>query len=176
MSLQSYMRRYVAILDGEEVTIEIHIDEPGRARYVIGESEGAVEYTVAHGGKAVLVRDGEAPLAARIVRDGDQVEAIDREHDLRFSLFPEARFLVGRMQGLLGGGAGAVETGMPGRVVSVLVSEGDEVKAGDGLVILEAMKMENEVRAPKAGVVVRVGVEEGMNVEAGALLVEIADA
>ncbi len=176
MSVQSYMRRYVAVVDGEELTIELHLDEPGKARYLIGEAEGEVEYTVAHGGKAVLVRDGEAPVAARIVRDGDAVEAIDREHDLRFSLFPEARFLVGRMQGLLGAGAGAVETGMPGRVVRVLVAEGDTVEAGDGLVILEAMKMENEVRAPKAGVVARVAVEEGVAVEAGALLVEIGDA
>ena len=176
MSLDHFMRRYVAVVGDEEISVELHIDEPGKARYVIDGAEGEVEYTVAHGGKAVLVRDGEAPVAARIVRDGDSVEAIDREHDLRFTLFPEARFLVGRMQGLLGGGAGAVETGMPGRVVRVLVSEGDTVEVGDGLVILEAMKMENEVRAPKAGVVARVDVEEGMAVEAGALLVEIADA
>ena len=176
MNGRQVTRRYVAVVDGEEVAVELNVGEGGHARYSIDGVEGEVEYTVAHGGEAVLLRDGASPMAARIVRDGDAVEAIEREHSLRFSLYPEARFLVGRMQGLLGAGQGVVETGMPGRVVRVLVSEGDEVETGDGLVILEAMKMENEVRAPRSGRVVRVAVVEGQNVEAGALLVEIGDA
>jgi biotin carboxyl carrier protein len=59
---------------------------------------------------------------------------------------------------------------MPGRVVRVLAAAGDDVAAGQGLVVIEAMKMENEIRAPRAGRVLELGVREGQAVEAGALL------
>jgi acetyl/propionyl-CoA carboxylase alpha subunit len=62
---------------------------------------------------------------------------------------------------------------MPGRVVKVLVKIGDTVKAGQGLVVLEAMKMENELRAARDGKVVDVRAREATSVEAGALLVVI---
>ena len=57
---------------------------------------------------------------------------------------------------------------MAGRVVTVLVREGDKVKAGQGLIILEAMKMENEVQAPKAGTVSVIHVSKGQSLERGA--------
>ena len=63
---------------------------------------------------------------------------------------------------------------MPGRVVRVLAAEGAGVEAGQGLVVVEAMKMENELRSPRAGRVEQVAVREGQAVEAGALLVVIA--
>jgi len=59
---------------------------------------------------------------------------------------------------------------MPGRVVRVLCAAGADVVAGQGLVVIEAMKMENEIRAPRAGRVEEVAVREGQAVEAGALL------
>jgi biotin carboxyl carrier protein len=60
---------------------------------------------------------------------------------------------------------------MPGRVVRVLVAPGDEVSARQPLVIVEAMKMENELSAPRAGRVKEVQVRDGLSVEAGRLLV-----
>lgn len=70
------------------------------------------------------------------------------------------------------GGSGQVEikAAMPGRVVRVLVSEGQSVSAGDGLVVLEAMKMQNEIRAPHAGIVKQLTMAEGAVVTAGALI------
>jgi biotin carboxyl carrier protein len=62
---------------------------------------------------------------------------------------------------------------MAGRVVKVLVAGGDAVAARQGLVIVEAMKMENELRAPRAGTVREVQAREGGSVEAGAVLVVI---
>jgi len=76
------------------------------------------------------------------------------------------------------GAAGGEEAGralrvpMPGRVVRVLVAPGDEVAKGQGLVIVEAMKMENELKAPRSGRVAAVHVAAGAGVEKGALLVE----
>jgi len=60
---------------------------------------------------------------------------------------------------------------MPGRIVKVFVKAGDLVTAGQGLLVVEAMKMENEVRAPKAGMIAEVRVSEGTLVEANTLLV-----
>jgi pyruvate carboxylase subunit B len=62
---------------------------------------------------------------------------------------------------------------MPGMVVKVEVTEGDRVEAGQGVVIVEAMKMENELRASAAGVVSRVRVRAGDAVEKGQVLVDL---
>lgn len=71
------------------------------------------------------------------------------------------------------GGAARIKPPMPGKIVSVAVHEGDEVQAGDVLVILEAMKMQNEITAPAAGTVKKVHVEEGQAVEGKDVLVEL---
>ena len=66
-----------------------------------------------------------------------------------------------------------VDSPMPGNILKVNVSAGQAVKEGDVLVILEAMKMENEIMAPKSGTVTQVLVEKGATVETGAPLVFI---
>jgi pyruvate carboxylase subunit B len=63
---------------------------------------------------------------------------------------------------------------MPGLVVRVNVRPGDQVQAGQALVVMEAMKMENELRSPSAGVVKAVSVQPGAAVEKGTLLVELS--
>ncbi|NLY45430.1 MAG: DUF2118 domain-containing protein [Tissierella sp.] len=70
-------------------------------------------------------------------------------------------------------GQEVVEAPMPGNIWKVLVSEGDMVKSGDVLLILEAMKMENEILAPRDGKVVSVTTSEGSNVNTGEKLVVI---
>jgi biotin carboxyl carrier protein len=62
---------------------------------------------------------------------------------------------------------------MPGKVARLLVKAGDEVEAGQGLIVVEAMKMENEIAATKAGRIVSVSVVEGETVEGGAVLMVI---
>jgi len=69
--------------------------------------------------------------------------------------------------------AGAVTAIMPGKIIRVLVKEGDEVQEGDVLCVLEAMKMENELRAGKSGVVKEVTVESGSDVEMDEVLVVV---
>ena len=69
--------------------------------------------------------------------------------------------------------SGTVTAPMPGLVVRMAVVEGQQVEAGAGLVVVEAMKMENELRAPRAGVVVKVHVAVGQAVEKGAALVTV---
>ncbi|HEX6176931.1 MAG TPA: biotin/lipoyl-containing protein [Thermoanaerobaculia bacterium] len=72
-----------------------------------------------------------------------------------------------------GGAAGAVKALMPGRVVRIMVQEGETVRKGTPLLILEAMKMENEIQAPCEGTVSRVLVSAGQTVEGGADLLHI---
>ena len=62
---------------------------------------------------------------------------------------------------------------MPGKVVELLVQAGEAVEKDQGIIIIEAMKMENEIRAPVAGTVKAVHVEAGQAVESGELLVEL---
>ena len=62
---------------------------------------------------------------------------------------------------------------MPGTILAVNVKVGDQVKKGDTLVILEAMKMENEIAAPEDGVVASINVEAGVSVESGQLLASL---
>jgi biotin carboxyl carrier protein len=73
----------------------------------------------------------------------------------------------------VGAGDRVIKSPMPGRVVKVLVAKGDVVPVGHGLVVLEAMKMENEVRARTAGTVADVHVAAGATVEGGAKLVTL---
>ena len=81
---------------------------------------------------------------------------------------------------LRAGGGGAAASGpkalkapMPGRVVRVLVADGDAVEAGQGCVVIEAMKMQNELKAPKAGVVRKLAAGVGDTVGAGAMLLVV---
>ncbi|CAD5243539.1 acetyl-CoA carboxylase biotin carboxyl carrier protein subunit [Thermococcus camini] len=70
-------------------------------------------------------------------------------------------------------GEGVVTAPMPGKILRILVKEGEQVKTGQGLVVLEAMKMENEIPAPKDGVVKKILVKEGDTVDTGQALIEL---
>lgn len=71
------------------------------------------------------------------------------------------------------GGAAEIRTAMPGKVVRILVKQADEVKKGDGVIVVEAMKMQNEMKAPKDGRVSEIKVVDGDTVGAGDVLVMI---
>ncbi len=76
----------------------------------------------------------------------------------------------GSVGGLPGEGRQNISAPMPGKVVRVLVAPGDAVEAGQGLVVVEAMKMQNEMKAPRAGRVVALSAREGGAVAAGEVL------
>lgn len=83
-----------------------------------------------------------------------------------------------RLRGHAGAGAGAsgqvkLSSPMPGKVARVLLNAGDEVVAHQGVLVVEAMKMQNEVQSPKAGKVVEIKVVEGQTVNAGETLAVI---
>ncbi len=75
--------------------------------------------------------------------------------------------------GLSSGASGDLLTQMPGKVVKINVKEGDTVKAGDCVLILEAMKMENEIKTSVEGTVKSIHVKEGDALDSGVLMIEI---
>lgn len=78
--------------------------------------------------------------------------------------------------GLNKGGAGALMTQMPGKVVKIMFKEGDKVSKGDTVLILEAMKMENEIKSGADGVIKSVNIKEGQALDTGFLMIEIEEA
>lgn len=67
-----------------------------------------------------------------------------------------------------------IKAPMPGLILDIKVKEGQEVKEGDSLLILEAMKMENTISAPKDGIIKMISIKNGDTVEKGALMIEMA--
>jgi biotin carboxyl carrier protein len=104
-----------------------------------------------------------------VVVDGWRIE-VEVEHERRAVLRERAR----RGAGVAShGGPVEVRAIIPGRVVAVSVVVGDSVEAGQQVLVVEAMKMQNELRAPREGFVQRVGVAVGDTIEVGDLLVVI---
>jgi biotin carboxyl carrier protein len=114
--------------------------------------------------REIQISPGSAPGEMLVRLDGRAVAAlIDGRRTRRGSA-------VGGTQAR---GEQSVVAPMPGRVVRLLVERGDDVAARQGVVVVEAMKMENELRAPKAGRVKEVAVTAGASVEAGRVLIVI---
>ncbi len=80
---------------------------------------------------------------------------------------------VGAVGGNIAHGPAVIRAPMPGRIVRVMVEAGANVAAGDGLIVVEAMKMQNELKAPKAGIVASINAETGATVGAGDVLMTI---
>jgi len=115
-----------------------------------------------------LDRDGRRRV--EVVIDGWRFEAIV-EDEARAALRDRASR--DRPDAMAAGGPLEIRAIIPGRVVQVRVTVDDAVEADEALLVVEAMKMQNELRSPRAGTVARVEVAAGMNVEVGDLLVVI---
>ena len=85
----------------------------------------------------------------------------------------EARYLINRGGNGFGANEKTIISPMPGKVVKIMVSEGDTVKKGDTAIIISAMKMESEYKVPKDGVVNKINVKEGDTVEGNQILIEL---
>jgi biotin carboxyl carrier protein len=134
-------------VDGRAMSVDVRLLEPGVMSLLI------------------------AGTQYRCVLDGDGVVIGGRRHGFEVE---DPRSLTGRR----GAGAGTegprpVKAPMPGRVVRLLVEAGDEVTEGQGVVVIEAMKMQNELKSPKAGRVAKVGVTVGDTVGSGDVLVVV---
>jgi biotin carboxyl carrier protein len=166
--------RYRALLDGIEHELEIAELTALSYRIKLGGVDHELDVRrVGPTSYSILVCDRSFDLD--VVRDGDELRIASRGENLRVTLLEATR----RAQRVKGqslpqaAGPAEVKAMMPGRIVYVLVKPGDEVIHHQGLLVVEAMKMENELKAPKAGKIVDVRVSPGQTVEKGELLVII---
>lgn len=144
--------RYHVQLDGERVEVDARWSATGTLSLLIG---------------------GTAYLADVAEENGEIVVGLGG-HAYRVRVEEPGRRLGRRRAGAAGDAAQRLVAPMPGRVVSVHVRAGDRVALDAPLVVLEAMKMENEFRATVAGVVAEVAVTAGQAVNAGDLLVVVS--
>lgn len=162
------------------------IDITGKARTVVVEP--------LEGSRVRVTLDGQPPceLDAQALA-GDRLTLLNlasgRSHEVGFAPGPDAGDIVAYVRGTAipghvgtrhgRGGIGSTQgvqriiAPMPGKVLRVLVAPGDEIKARQPLVVVEAMKMENELSSPRDGRVTDVAVAPGVSVEAGRLLVVV---
>jgi biotin carboxyl carrier protein len=162
--------RYVILRGGQEIPVEISEREGGYFIAVDGEGYSVDSRQVVPGLYSFLVEGKSYEVTVfSPERDSYRVHLFDGQRAVEL-LSPIG--LVMRAQGGRAGSAAlSVKAPMPGRVVRVLVEPGQKVSAGQGVVVVEAMKMQNELQAQTDGVVKEVRAREGEGVEGGAELV-----
>lgn len=164
------MSRYITTINGK--TFEIDIDKDGNI--LVNGEKREVDF--------VALR----PSLYNIVMQNRSYEMVLDEHDGEYEVMLRGRLYTGevldeRAQLLAtqrtGTGATSgeisIKAPMPGLVVTIPVSEGQEIKSGQTVVILESMKMQNELKAPRDGTIARISAQAGQTVEQGKLLVTI---
>lgn len=166
--------KYVVNHAGEDLEVELKERDDGSFDLVFGDRTLRADLRRAGGNSLFsLILEQEA-YEVSVVRAETQTRVALRGLDLVLQVESEqernAR-LVDAAQG--GGGAQTVKSVMPGIVTKVLVNPGEAVTNGTPLLILEAMKMENEIRSPGDGTVSKVHVSEGQTVNGGDALVAI---
>jgi biotin carboxyl carrier protein len=146
----------------------IHVTLDGTTHLVDVRRVGAATLSMLVGSRSI-----EASLAAQRAPGAFDVHVDGRTIPIQI----RQAGAFGRQQtetGAAGTGPQQIIAPMPGKIVRVLVKPGDEVKARQGLIVVEAMKMENELRAARDGRVREVAVAEGQSVDAGAVLMVVA--
>jgi biotin carboxyl carrier protein len=165
--------RFIARL-GEHTSI-VEIEENGKGLYKIavdgneflvdGKKTGRTNYS--------LIVDNRS-FEIEVDNTDDEYRVLVDARNYRVHLIDERRARVdGAEGGIQAQGRQKISVPMPGRVTAVLVSQGDVVEKGQGLLIVEAMKMENEVRSPISGEVKEIKAKAGEAVEGGAVLMII---
>ncbi|MBI2964132.1 MAG: acetyl-CoA carboxylase biotin carboxyl carrier protein subunit [Deltaproteobacteria bacterium] len=163
-------RTFVAKLEGREASIEIEPAGPSLYRVRADGVEQTIDARRLKGGLSLLIEGKNYEVS--LSRTGDDFDVLLDNRRFRFRLLSEER---ARRAAARGGaevtGRREVKASMPGKVIAVLVGAGDRVNAKQGLLVIEAMKMENEIKSQGAGEVKEVRVQPGQAVESGEVLV-----
>jgi biotin carboxyl carrier protein len=169
-------------IEGATRTVEIEALGAGAFRARL-DNQAIVADAVETGADSYSILLGGRAFEARVSREGSGDPGKNDENnllvrcagmDFRVQVRDPRSWRAGRRTALEATGPQQVLAPMPGKVVRVLVAAGDEVEAGQGLVVVEAMKMQNEIRAPKSGRIERVLVAEGQAVRTQEALLVIS--
>ena len=164
--------KFVATVRGQAVEVGVTLDG-GRYRVTIGEQVWDVDARLTPQGISSLIIGGVSHVADVEDHAGECVVDVGGE-TYTVQVEEHTRYII-RTRGGAGGGAGAqtVKAPLPGKISHVAVQAGDAVTAGQSLLVIEAMKMENELKAATAGTVREVRVAAGQAVNAGDILIVI---
>lgn len=163
-------RAFIAKLEDREVTIEVEPVGPSTYRVRIDGKEQMIDARRLAGGLSLLIgaRNREISLA----RSGDDYDVLLDNRRFRFRLLSEERARRAAARGSREeSGRRELKASMPGKVLHLLVAVGDVVETKQGLLVIEAMKMENEIKSQGAGEVKEIRVKPGQAVEAGEVLI-----
>lgn len=156
-----------ARLDGRSVQVEVREEPDGRFAVTLDGQRLAVDAREAGRGFLSLLVEGQSHTAAAL-RQGDGWAVVIGRDAFVVELLEASRHAGSAPRAAAG--PARLKAPMPGKIVRLLAAVGAPVEAGQGLVVMEAMKMENELRAPRAGQLRELGVHEGQTVETGHLI------
>ena len=149
-----------------------------KLKAIIDDREEDVELKLAGGRVSARIGARNYELEVREIEPGNYLfflngRVLEFRLDDRIKIVDPRRLRSGQNSGGHHHGTAQIVAPMPGKVVRVQVEPGTEVEKGVGVVVVEAMKMQNEMKAPRAGVVVSVNVKPGDTVNAGDVLAEL---
>jgi biotin carboxyl carrier protein len=153
--------------------IEILAPAPACRFRIDGSAEHAADVTMPEPGLYSILLDGYS-YDVQVERTPQHVIVLLRGHRFEIEVHDPRRW-TRQSAHRLGEDVETVAAPMPGKIVRVLVAPGDAVEAGQGVLVVEAMKMQNEMKATRAGRVISVTVQEGATVTAGEVLATIGE-
>lgn len=163
-------KTYSVLFDGKEFEVEIESLEQGYELRLDGESH-RFELLLAKGPLYSFLINGTELLEADVTFRQDKAELNLRNVPYHLEVFDPRRRAVSQSDSA--GGHGLISAPMPGKIVEMKVKVGDSVQKGQALVVIEAMKMQNELASAIDGVVKEVAVQPGAAVESGQKLVTV---
>lgn len=164
--------KYIANVNNKEYILEVDRND----QITVNGRAYQIDFQLLEGGIISLLLDNHSIEAIVEEREKDWEVLIHGEL-YNVAVQDERTYRLSQARGTLGAESGEVtiKSPMPGVILNVLVTAGQAVKKGDKVVILESMKMENELRAMRDGVVKRIVVDKGASVEKNQELVIIGD-
>jgi biotin carboxyl carrier protein len=164
--------RYHATVAGKQFTAEVETLGAGRFAVNIDGERSEVDWAPVGGAASLLI--GERSYNIHFEEEGEEIVVYVGNRPYRIDVANEQRFrLRAGTAKFTQEGRQVVVAPMPGKVTRVLVRLGEEVTEGQGLVVVEAMKMENELKSPKSGKVVALQAQEGSAIEKNATLLVV---
>jgi biotin carboxyl carrier protein len=183
MDKRETLMRFIAEVASKEIHLEVKKDLHTPLNYT-GEIDGepiTFNAQVINKGHVSVIWKGRS-YDVEVERTGDLSSSLDGRRAakvvgrvVRFNMLDERRKKMrDATENTLGNSEGAkIESPMPGKVLRILVEQGCEVKSGQGIIVIEAMKMENILKTPSDGIVSNYYVQEGQTVSSGQLLATI---
>jgi len=163
--------KYTALVDGNRLDIEFERKSDGTIQARVGDRTYSLESSVVGSG-LYWFNSNNRSIEVAVTSSPDGYIASVGNHRIAVEIL-DARTALRKAGQAAHAGAIELKAPMPGKIVKVLAAEGAEIKVNQGVLVMEAMKMQNEIKSPKAGVVKKISVTEGTAVNAGQVLATV---